>query len=46
MTEDKDKKICRLEMENRRLRMINRFQRDIIENYQQIVELNNKVVIE
>lgn len=33
-------------MENRRLRMINRFQRDIIENYQQIVELNNKVVIE
>lgn len=43
---DKDKKICQLEMENRRLRLINRLQKDIIENYQEIAELNNKVVIE
>ncbi len=46
LTEDKDKKICRLERENRRLKLINRLQKDIIENYQEIAELNNKVVIE
>ena len=46
MTEDKDKKICRLERENRRLKLINRLQKDIIENYQEIAELNNKVMIE
>lgn len=43
---DKDKKICQLERENRRLRLIVRLQKDIIENYQEIIELNNKVVIE
>ena len=43
---DKDKKICQLERENRRLRLIVRLQKDIIENYQEIAELNNKVVIE
>lgn len=46
MTEDKDKKICRLERENRRLKLINRLQKDIIENYQEIAELSNKVVFE
>ena len=46
MTEDKDKRIMKLERENRRLRLINRLQKDIIENYQEIAELNNKVVIE
>lgn len=46
LTEDKDKKICRLERENRRLKLINRLQKDIIENYQEIAELNNKIVIE
>lgn len=43
---EKDKKICQLERENRRLRLIVRLQKDIIENYQEISELTNKVVIE
>ena len=46
MTEDKDKKMMELERENRRLKLINRLQKDIIENYQEIAELNNKVVFE
>lgn len=46
MTEDKDKRIMKLERENRRLKLINRLQKDIIENYQEIAELSNKVVIE
>lgn len=46
MTEDKDKKMMELERENRRLKLINRLQKDIIENYQEIAELNNKVMIE
>lgn len=43
---DKDKKICQLEREVRRLRLIVQLQKDIIENYQEISELNKKVVIE
>ena len=46
LTEDKDKRMMELERENRRLKLINRLQKDIIENYQEIAELNNKVVIE
>ena len=46
MTEDKDKRMMELERENRRLKLINRLQKDIIENYQEIAELNNKVMIE
>lgn len=46
MTEDKDKRMMELERENRRLKLINRLQKDIIENYQEIAELNNKVVFE
>ena len=43
---ESNKKICQLERENRRLRLIVRLQKDIIENYQEISELTNKVVIE
>ena len=47
MTEDKDKKICRLERENRRLRLIIRLQKDIIESYQELAAIiGSKVVIE
>ena len=46
LTEDKDKRMMELERENRRLKLINQLQKDIIENYQEIAELNNKVVFE
>ena len=47
MTEEKDKKICLLERENRRLRLIVRLQKDIIESYQELAAISGgKVVIE
>lgn len=43
---EKDKKICQLEMENRRLRLIVRLQKDIIDSYKELAEIvSNKVVI-
>ena len=44
---EKDKKICQLERENRRLRLIVRLQKDIIDSYKELAEIvSNKVVIE
>lgn len=43
---EKDKKICQLERENRRLRLIVRLQKDIIDSYKELAEIvSNKVVI-
>ena len=46
MVEDKDKEICRLERENRRLKLVVRLQNDIIDSYKELAEIVNKVVIE
>ena len=47
LTEDKDKRIMKLERENRRLKLIVRLQKDIIDSYNQLAEIvSNKVVFE
>ena len=47
MTEDKDKRMMELERENRRLKLIIRLQKDIIDSYKELAEIvSNKVVIE
>ena len=44
---ESNKKICQLERENRRLRLIVRLQKDIIDSYKELAEIvSNKVVIE
>ena len=47
MTDEKDKEIRKLELEIRRLQMILRLQKDIIDSYKEMAELSNaKLVVE
>lgn len=47
LTEDKDKRMMELERENRRLKLIVRLQKDIIDSYKELAEIvSNKVVFE
>ena len=47
MTEDKDKKIRKLELEIRRLQMVIRLQEDIIDSYRELSRLKgSKLVVE